>query len=455
MSVKSNKTLLNHIPDFLDYCKKIGLSKHTQENYKRYLEKFILWLKKEKKENTLPHELNITDISKYKLFLSNKDNKGKTLKPISQNYYLIVLRALLSYFTAKDIDSLVSAKISLIKGFKREKTVILTLKQTEKLLEAPDIQNPIGLRDKVILTILVSTGLKINKLIKLNKDDYDLPYVVLPLIKKYLQTRKDNNRALFINYRSKKNADRRLTSRSIERIVNEYGKKINLPFLITPEILRWGRAFTLSNEKIEIIESHSHKIYVIKNYKIKNQLLTPSTNSNLIKKSPSSWYVIENIINQEENWLKNNIPVLPEGYKNNPSFLQCDKCILRKIAILIASGKINAVEYQTKNNDNLWNNLTKIKNLKSRKLIRHGKEWHKKMMNVINEYFELQNYKVIIEPTLNYGRADLGIYLDSNTFLFVEIDTVSLFKLWYNLSTMKNVTFLIIPSEDKIIEFQT
>jgi hypothetical protein len=76
------------------------------------------------------------------------------------------------------------------------------------------------------------------------------------------------------------------------------------------------------------------------------------------------------------------------------------------------------------------------------------------MMNVISEYFKLQDCKVVSEPILNYGRADLGIYPRSNEALYIEIGTVSLFKLWYNLSTMKNVTFLLIPSENYAIEFK-
>lgn len=61
---------------------------------------------------------------------------------------------------------------------------------------------------------------------------------------------------------------------------------------------------------------------------------------------------------------------------------------------------------------------------------------------------------MIFEPILNYGRADLGVYLKQNKILYVEIGTVSLFKLWYNFSTMKNVTFLLIPSENYAIEFK-
>jgi len=133
--------------------------------------------------------------------------------------------------------------------------------------------------------------------------------------------------------------------------------------------------------------------------------------------------------------------------------LKCDDCILRKIAILIISGKVGATEIRAEENKDLWNNLTENMNFK--KTSRHGEEWHRKMMDVIYEYFKLQNYKIVFEPILNYGRADLGVYSKLNKTLYIEVDTVSLFKLWYNFSTMKNATFLIILSENKVIEFNT
>jgi len=111
------------------------------------------------------------------------------------------------------------------------------------------------------------------------------------------------------------------------------------------------------------------------------------------------------------------------------------------------------IEYKAEGNKDLWNNLTEKLNLK--RVSRHGREWHKKMMDVVYEYFKQQNFKVVFEPISNYGRADLGIYSKGNRPLFVEVGTVSLFKLWYNLSSMKNITFLLVPSGNKAIEFNT
>jgi len=104
--LKSSKSVIDHIPNFLDYCQKKGLSINTQKNYQRYLRKFISWLKYKKLEDIKPHELTAENIWNYHLYLSrNIDPKtGKSLKKTTQNYYLIALRALLGYFSTKDVS---------------------------------------------------------------------------------------------------------------------------------------------------------------------------------------------------------------------------------------------------------------------------------------------------------------------------------------------------------------
>jgi len=261
---KSDKKILDHIPDFLDYCEvEKGLSDKTQENYQRYLHKFALWLKMTKKEALLPHELTSDDIWAYRLHLSRyTDKKGHSLKKVSQNYYLIALRALLGYFTAKDIESLPADKIALPKDAKAEKTVkFLGLDQVEKLLLAPNTKTPQGLRDRAILESLFSTGLRIAELVALNreqfsniKDKKDLeigiigkgshPRTVyfsgraLEWLRKYLATRSDKDKPLFIHYRAREDSEPRLTPRSIERLVKKYAIIAGIPIFTTPHTLR-------------------------------------------------------------------------------------------------------------------------------------------------------------------------------------------------------------------------
>jgi len=276
---KSNKPLIKHIPDFLDYCEvEKGLSNNTQKNYQRYLNKFKFWLEKNNKKNIKPHQLSPDEIWKYRLFLSRYINPktNKPLKKTTQNYYLIALRAFLSYFTAKDIISLPPNKIKLPKDARKEKNIkFLTLEQIKKLLSAPDIKNVIGLRDRAILEILFSTGLRIAELTALNREqfaninnkkDYELSIIgkggyprtvyfserALFWLKKYLKSRQDKEKPLFIHYRAKKNADARLTARSIERIVKKYSILAGVPVFTTPHTLRHSMATDLLNQGVDL-----------------------------------------------------------------------------------------------------------------------------------------------------------------------------------------------------------
>ena len=275
---KSNTPIIKHIPDFLDYCEvEKGLADRTQENYQHYLQKFVLWLKKTKKETLLPHQLTSDDVWAYRLYLSRyTDKKGRPLKKVTQNYYLIALRALLSYFTAKDIVSLPSDKITLPKDARAEKTVkFLNLDQIERLLLAPDTKTIPGLRDRAILEALFSTGLRIAELVALNreqftniKDKKDLelgiigkgshPRTVyfseraLSWLKKYLETRKDKEKPLFIHYKARKDSEARLTARSIERIVKKYAILAGVPVFTTPHTLRHSMATDLLTQGVDL-----------------------------------------------------------------------------------------------------------------------------------------------------------------------------------------------------------
>lgn len=276
---KSDKPILRHIPDFLDYCEiERGLSDNTQKNYSRYLNKFNQWLKAVHKEGLRPHELTPEDIWNYRLYLARfKDPKtNKILSKLTQNYYLIALRSVLTYFSDKDIISLPADKIQLPKDARKEKTVkFLTLEQIEKLLLAPNIETKEGLRDRAILEVLFSTGLRIAELTALNleqfkglglKKDLELGVIgkgkhprtvyfserALEWLKKYLKSRSDNDKALFTHFRTKMVSEGRLTARSVERIVKKYATLANIPYFTTPHTLRHSMATDLLNKGVDI-----------------------------------------------------------------------------------------------------------------------------------------------------------------------------------------------------------
>lgn len=275
----SNIPIIKHIPDFLDYCEiERGLASKTQENYGRYLKKFSNWLINNHKDDIKPHELTPEHIWDYRLYLARfKDpSTGKVLSKLTQNYYLIALRSLLAYFSAKDIISLPADKIQLPKDAKTGKDIkFLSLEQIEKLLLAPNAESLDGIRDRAILESLFSTGLRIAELVALNKEQFknidhkeDLEISVigkgnhtrtvyfseraLSWIKRYLKTRDDEEKALFINYRRRKDSDSRLTPRSVERLVKRYSTLANIPFFTTPHTLRHSMATDLLNQGVDL-----------------------------------------------------------------------------------------------------------------------------------------------------------------------------------------------------------
>ncbi len=271
---KSQKPLTQHLTDFLDWLDiEKGLSNKSQENYSRFLKKFVNWLEKNNLENLKPHQLSPTHIWEYRVYLSRYSKKP--LKKSTQNYYLIALRSFLNYFANRDILSLPAEKIKLAKDKGEKKIHFLTLEQIEKLLSTPDTKNKSGLRDRAILESLFSTGLRIAELVSLDRDQISIKptttYLELGIVgkgnrprtvyfseralywlKKYLDTRKDNNKVLFINYQGRKNASRRLTDRSIERNIKKYALMAGLPSNTTPHTIRHSFATDLLSQGVDL-----------------------------------------------------------------------------------------------------------------------------------------------------------------------------------------------------------
>jgi len=278
---KSTKPIPSQINDFLDWIDvEKGLSNKTQENYRRFLEKFLLWLKSQDLSSLLPHQLTPGHVWAYRVFLSrNTLHRGQPLKKATQNYYLIALRALLSYFVAKDILSLPPDKIALSRPDKEKTVKFLTLEQLNKLFAAPNTTTIQGLRDRAILETFFSTGMRISELTALNREQIKITSGVTDLelgivgkgghartvyfskgaiewLEKYISARnsdkEDQEKALFINYAGKKGASRRLTPRAIEKNLKRYIIMSGLPITTTPHVLRHSFATDLLNQGVDI-----------------------------------------------------------------------------------------------------------------------------------------------------------------------------------------------------------
>lgn len=257
-------TLPELVTEFLEYLQiERNVSPLTIRNYKQYLNRFWGWFASASPTLSKPEDITGDTVRRYRVFLARyADDKQLTLKRITQNYHLIALRAFLRFLVKKDLQTLHPEKIDLSKAESRS-LKFLNKEQLMRLLNQPDISTPQGLRDKAILELFFSTGLRISELVKLNRDDINFetreigiigkgnrPRVVFisddasSWLKQYIRHRDDDYKPLFVRYSGKKATKEkgeegvRLTARSIERAVEKYVKKAKIPVKITPHGLR-------------------------------------------------------------------------------------------------------------------------------------------------------------------------------------------------------------------------
>ena len=237
-----------------------GNSLKTVENYDRYLNRFFDFAKLSK-----PSDITDEAIRDFRLFLNRQKGikiKGQnqdTLKKNTQNYYLIALRAFLKYLMRRGIASLAPERIELAKVGARDLDLI-SGSELGRLLSAPEGSDLKNLRDKAILELFFSTGLRLSELCSLNrdldlkKDEFSirgkgskvrvvfLSDSAKEAIKKYLDKRTDMDEALFIRLKIKdlglKGNELRLMPRSIERLVKHYAIKAGISKKVTPHVIR-------------------------------------------------------------------------------------------------------------------------------------------------------------------------------------------------------------------------
>jgi site-specific recombinase XerD len=270
MEASHRSELHTLVDDFLEYLVvEKSLSVLTVRNYRHYLTRFLAWME-DKPVPLLPSNINIELIGQFRIHLANlKDKNDSLLQKSTQTYHIIALRSFLRYLIIRrDIPVLNPDKIDLPKTDSRV-IEFLNTEQLTRLLNSPEISNEIGLRDKVILELFFSTGLRVSELTRLNRDQINLETQEFSVkgkgnkvrlvfvsdtasewLKRYLAVRKDNYKPLFIRYsrdrsEAKQGEKMRLSPRSVERIVKKYSKKCGLPFDAHPHTLRHSFATDL------------------------------------------------------------------------------------------------------------------------------------------------------------------------------------------------------------------
>lgn len=275
---KTDKPIIKYFTDFLEYLEVgKGLGNKTQATYSRLLNKFSGWLKQNNLSALKPDQLTDEHIWQYRVFLSRSINKktDEPLKRTTQNHHLVVLRSLLNFFADRNILSLPAEKIKLAKQPEEKLVKFLDLKQIEKLLLAPQSKTLIGIRDRAILETLFSTGMRVAELTSLDKEqikitatteDQEISIVgkgnrvrtvyfskrALKWLKRYLDARRDQDKALFIRFKGPRGSPLRLTNRSIENIVKKYTRQAGTPLFTVPHSIRHSFATDLLSKGVDL-----------------------------------------------------------------------------------------------------------------------------------------------------------------------------------------------------------
>jgi len=283
---------------FLEYCElDRNLSLKTVRMYGYYLQFFQSWLLRSRRltSEVLPSlrssstsevpagDFNVENIDdniirNFRLYLSHEyRNKFKgELKRQTQNYFLVALRSFFRYLIKQKVNTLSPEMIEL--GKQRDRNIKFLLPdELERLFKAIDTKEIIGVRDKTILEVLFSTGLRVSELVGLNREQVNIDSGEFGVIgkggrarvvflskrakewlSKYLRMRNDPNRALFIRYSGPKSEGgltdekQRLSVRSVERMIDKYRKKAGILFRIGPHVLRHSYATDLLEHGADI-----------------------------------------------------------------------------------------------------------------------------------------------------------------------------------------------------------
>jgi site-specific recombinase XerD len=253
--------------DFLEYLEiEQNRSQKTIANYDHYLTRLIDFTGDDIRVSDIDAEL----VRKWRIWLNRLGtNTAEELQKSTSNYHLIALRSFLKFCAKRDIPALPADKIELAHT-KRKQVTFLTEEELERMFEQPDLQTLHGLRDRAILELLFSSGLRVSELVGLDRDHINLKrreFMVRgkgqkdrPIfisqeaagwISQYLEKRADNTKPLFIRYSGKHGAIdtsgnfQRLTVRSVQRLVSHYALLAGITKHVSPHTLRHSFATDL------------------------------------------------------------------------------------------------------------------------------------------------------------------------------------------------------------------
>ena len=254
------------IGDFIEHLEvEGGRAVRTTENYQRYLERFM-----EFTGDITVDKITTEVVRKYRLWLNRYENEsGQNLALITQNYHLIALRGFLIYLSQRDIPSLNADKIVLPKTV-RQQVTFLHFDEVTRLIEQINTSDEQGLRDRAIIELLFSSGLRVSELVNLNRDHINLkrrefmvrgkgqkdrPVFVstgaAEHVGNYLEARQDSLIPLFLSYsrnhgQASTSGDyRRLSARSIQRMISQYARLAGITKHVSPHTMRHSFATDL------------------------------------------------------------------------------------------------------------------------------------------------------------------------------------------------------------------
>lgn len=251
--------------DFLEYLEiEQNRSQKTIQNYDHYLTRLV----------DFAGDIKVSDIDaelvrKWRLWLNRLGtNTSDELGKATQNYHLIALRSFLKFCAKRDIPALTADKIELART-KRKQVTFLNEDELALVFAQPNLDTLVGLRDRAILELLFSSGLRVSELVGLDRDHINLkrrefmvrgkgqkdrPIFISPeaaaWVGAYLDKRQDTSRPLFVRYSGRKQVDlsgnfHRLTVRSVQRIVARYALLAGITKHVSPHTLRHSFATDL------------------------------------------------------------------------------------------------------------------------------------------------------------------------------------------------------------------